>query len=248
MPAMASRVTHVNMPATRTNDELDMASTPIIEDPSQASRRAKVRIGIAVTLLVTAVGILASLNQHKASTGRTPAAAPPAQTSISSQEKEQPAEQESTQLSAISSPPPAEEPSTPAVPETPPPPTPGKLPAAPVIKPQPQLATPAEKTGGHTVIAKSENTGKPAPVVSSPTTASVPELTKNASPKEFEVQLGVFGDMENARQLQTKLAEHGIPSHTETRVQVGPFKTRAEADQAREKLKALGITAVIAPK
>jgi cell division protein FtsN len=31
-------------------------------------------------------------------------------------------------------------------------------------------------------------------------------------------------------------------------VQVGPFKTRAEADQAKEKLKALGISSVIAPK
>ena len=65
-------------------------------------------------------------------------------------------------------------------------------------------------------------------------------------PKAFEVQLGVFSDMENAKQLQAKLAEHGIPSHTETRVQVGPFKTRAEAEQARAKLKALGISAVIA--
>ncbi|OIQ86585.1 cell division protein FtsN [mine drainage metagenome] len=54
--------------------------------------------------------------------------------------------------------------------------------------------------------------------------------------------------MENAKQLQAKLAEHGIPSHTETRVQIGPFKTRAEADQAKEKLKTLGISGVIAPK
>lgn len=61
------------------------------------------------------------------------------------------------------------------------------------------------------------------------------------------VQVGVFTDMENARQLQAKLAEHGIPSHTETKLQVGPFNTKAEADAAQEKLKALGMGAVILP-
>lgn len=69
-----------------------------------------------------------------------------------------------------------------------------------------------------------------------------------AAPKAFEVQLGVFTDLDNVKQFQAKLAQHGIPSHTETRVQIGPFKTRTEADRAREKLKTLGIPAVIVGK
>ena len=53
--------------------------------------------------------------------------------------------------------------------------------------------------------------------------------------------------MDNARQLQAKLTEHGIPSHTETKLQLGPFNTKAEADAAQVKLKALGMGAVIVP-
>lgn len=232
-----------------------MASPPVIADPAQASRRAKIRIGVAITLLVTAVGILAVLNnQHKpAPQDIAGESLPPAQTSISSQETEKPAEPETPQISSVTSPP------APAMPEAeppPPPPTPGKLPVAPVIKAPPAVAAPAEKTGGHIVSEKPPTPGappKPTPEPVAPKTPAIPAVTasepaKTTAPKEFEVQLGVFSDMENAKQLQAKLAEHGIPSHTETRVQVGPFKNRAEADQAREKLKALGITAVIAPK
>ncbi len=72
--------------------------------------------------------------------------------------------------------------------------------------------------------------------------------TPIAKPVVYEVQLGVFTDMENAKQLQAKLTRQGIPSHTETKVQIGPFKNRAEADRAREKLGALGITAVVIGK
>lgn len=61
------------------------------------------------------------------------------------------------------------------------------------------------------------------------------------------MQVGVFTDMDNAKQLQAKLAEHGIPSHTETKLQIGPFTNKAEADAAREKLKSLGIGSVVIP-
>jgi len=41
----------------------------------------------------------------------------------------------------------------------------------------------------------------------------------------------------------------GIPSSIESRVEVGPFKTRAEAEAARVKMKALGIdTVLLLPK
>lgn len=224
-----------------------MASPPVIEDPAQASRRAKVRIGVAVTLMVTAIGILAFLNQHKTPTEPAPASAQsPVQESMSSQETEKPAEPETPQVSGLASPqisppePVAE--STPPLP--PPPPVTGKLPAAPGVKSQQVVPSQPEKTAAPYVNIKPGQ--EPAPARQAVTPAT--EHAKAIAPKDFEVQLGVFSDMENAKQLQAKLAEHGIPSHTETRVQVGPFKTRAEADQAREKLKALGISGVIAPR
>lgn len=234
-----------------------MASPPVIEDPAHASRRAKIRIGVAVTLLVTAVGILAVLNQHKTATGPGPITAPPpAQESISSQESEKPAEAETPQIAGMASPPPPVSPEPLAEPTQapPPPPVAGVLPASPTVKTAPAASLPAEKPAASLASTKSAPTQpapKPAQEPATPKPAAVtamPEPIKAAAPKEYVVQLGVFSDMENAKQLQAKLAEHGIPSHTETRVQVGPFKTRAEADLAREKLKALGISAVIAPR
>ena len=61
----------------------------------------------------------------------------------------------------------------------------------------------------------------------------------------FALQAGVFSDPRLAEELHAKLTLNGIPSTLEARVQVGPFKTRDEADAAREKMKALGIDAVL---
>ena len=55
----------------------------------------------------------------------------------------------------------------------------------------------------------------------------------------------MFTTVENAQSLQTKLKEQGIPAFLETRVVVGPFRDRAEADAAQRKLKELGVGGVI---
>ncbi|MFA7267718.1 MAG: SPOR domain-containing protein [Sterolibacterium sp.] len=57
----------------------------------------------------------------------------------------------------------------------------------------------------------------------------------------FLLQLGVFNNTANAEELRAKLELNGIPSQIEARVQVGPFKSRQEAEQARDKLKQLGM-------
>ena len=61
----------------------------------------------------------------------------------------------------------------------------------------------------------------------------------------YALQAGVFSDVRLAEEMHAKLTLNGIPSTFEARVQVGPFKTREEADAAREKMKALGIDAVM---
>jgi cell division septation protein DedD len=53
----------------------------------------------------------------------------------------------------------------------------------------------------------------------------------------------MFTTVENAQALQAKLREQGIPAFLETRVVVGPFRDRAEADAAQRKLKELGSAA-----
>lgn len=61
----------------------------------------------------------------------------------------------------------------------------------------------------------------------------------------YVLQLGVFGNPDNAKQLVERLNREGIRAFSETRVQVGPFSTRAEAEQTRAALQRLGLSAVI---
>ncbi len=78
----------------------------------------------------------------------------------------------------------------------------------------------------------------PTPAPARPASGAVASAVSN-----FLVQLGVFANQSNAEELRKKLTAAGIPSQLETRVQVGPFKTREEAMLAQEKIKALGLDA-----
>jgi DedD protein len=242
-----------------------MAPPPIIEERNQDGHRAKVRIGVAVALLVTAIGILTVLNQRRTEqvVEETQAEQPVEQVSLSSEDMEAPAVIPEDAIPSITPSQPEEATAT----EPPPPPVPGQLPdalaapsgkstAGPVLEEESSGASPAMPY----IASATKTLGKPGMSVAAvrspaPHQASVAQASGNPmptptapAPKAFEVQLGVFTDIDNAKQLQAKLAQHGIPSHTETRVQIGPFKSRVEADRAREKLKSLGITAVILGK
>lgn len=65
----------------------------------------------------------------------------------------------------------------------------------------------------------------------------------------FSLQAGVFASTQRAEELHAKLTLSGLPSTLETRVQVGPFRSRQEAEMAQEKLRELGVeTVLLAPK
>lgn len=65
----------------------------------------------------------------------------------------------------------------------------------------------------------------------------------------FVLQAGVFTSAQRAEELHAKLTLSGVPSQIETRVQVGPFRTRKEAAEAQARLHELGIdTILVAPK
>lgn len=218
-----------------------MASPPVLDDPNHSARRAKTRIAVAGVLLAIAIGGLTLLSQQQPAE-KTEAPATKKQESISSGEP-QPNETVPTQISSneLETPttPPPEAPATPVTP--PPPPQ--------VATPQPIRNTPPsiKATGSNSPIPSEPVTPSEKPIEK--TVVSPPAVAKQGTtpPKSFDVQVGVFTDMENAKQLQAKLAEHGIPSHTETKLQVGPFNTKAEADAARGKLKNLGIGSVVVP-
>ncbi len=63
----------------------------------------------------------------------------------------------------------------------------------------------------------------------------------------YAVQAGVFSEAAHAEELRARLTLNGIPSTLEARVQIGPFKTRAEAEAARQKLQAIGVEGIVLP-
>lgn len=76
----------------------------------------------------------------------------------------------------------------------------------------------------------------------------------NVKKGTFSVQLGVLLATANIKPLQAKVKANGLPSYTENldtpkgtmvRLRAGPFSTRAEAEQAHEKLKAAGLDGII---
>ena len=78
-----------------------------------------------------------------------------------------------------------------------------------------------------------------------------------AATDAFVVQLGAFSDPVKARQQQQSLISTGKKAYTETlktdkgeitRVRVGPFRTREEAESMREQLKKLGLDSVVTDK
>lgn len=75
----------------------------------------------------------------------------------------------------------------------------------------------------------------PPPVVEAPAPVAVRLVSG------YIVQSGLFSDLALAEEWQGRLAQEGIPSTVEARLQIGPFKNRAEAEAARRKLGKLGI-------
>lgn len=93
----------------------------------------------------------------------------------------------------------------------------------------------------------------PAPAHAAPALPSAsPKPAAKTTPvtgKAYVVQVGVFMSPANAQALQDQLVRAGIAAHTETRVQLGPFQDRREAETALAKVKKLGVNAVlIAPR
>ncbi|SDC02109.1 DedD protein [Variovorax sp. CF079] len=71
----------------------------------------------------------------------------------------------------------------------------------------------------------------------------------------FVVQVGAFADADKAREVRQKLEKAGLKTYTNvaktadgeqrTRVRVGPFGTRAEADKAASRVKGLSLSASV---
>ena len=107
---------------------------------------------------------------------------------------------------------------------------------------------------------KPEPVDPPEPVVNTPTPAvpddaeapSLPPIDKPIKPvpeRGFFVQVGVFSKAENAKSVQAKLAKNKLTAVTDriktsggerSRVRLGPFATRNEADHILSNVKRIG--------
>lgn len=116
-----------------------------------------------------------------------------------------------------------------------------------------QVAEPAPARRNESAPALSSTPATPsAPAAAHPEAVARPAPQAAATPgvrlfSGYALQAGVFSDTNRAEELHAKLTLNGIPSTIESRVQVGPFKTREEAEAARTKMKALGIEALLLP-
>jgi len=117
----------------------------------------------------------------------------------------------------------------------------------------PPAITPELPLAGSPPEAKPAEPPPPPVVVNEPDQPVSPAPLRKASPvvpdgTVYLVQAGVFASTANALSLQQKLAKAGIRAKVETRVQLGPYKERREAEQAMAKLKKLGVVnAVMVP-
>lgn len=98
----------------------------------------------------------------------------------------------------------------------------------------------------------------PAPVVdnkSIPASKPIPiQSTAKSSSPTYSVQIGVFSDAANVRQLEGKLKAQGLQPSTEKlqtaqgekiRLRVGPFTSRELAEEAMGKIKAASLSGMI---
>lgn len=123
---------------------------------------------------------------------------------------------------------------------------------APAAKPLPKVsdkntaeaapAKPAEKTAEKPLARAGEKAGD---------TADEKPVTGN---ERIVVQVGAFAEVERAREARLKLERAGLKTYTHVaetsqgkriRVRMGPFATRAEADKAAARAKALGLPAAL---
>lgn len=100
------------------------------------------------------------------------------------------------------------------------------------------------------------------PVVSAPPALTSSVASESAPPRaveplltqDYAINVGLFAEAANARKARARLIEAGLPAYTQvvdtakgprTRVRVGPFAGREQADEAALRIRALGLEAQV---
>lgn len=147
---------------------------------------------------------------------------------------------------------------------------------AAVEAPQPDPVTsavapaPEPKTEAPQVVAKPAQSPAPQPEVNAPRTAEKvddsaralallegrPDPAADKKAEKFVIQVAALATRENVDDLQARLKDAGIKSYTEqiataagprTRIRVGPFSSRDEAEKVRAKIVKIGLPGTVVP-
>ena len=121
---------------------------------------------------------------------------------------------------------------------------PSEPPQAP-LDPQPVAMPQLHSEGMIRTLSEHDPTHVDADVVPPVIAPEAVPISKPKLPNGPYLQVGVFTHPANAAELKAKLEAQGIPVFIATRVQVGPFKDKKEAEAMREKLKAMGMTSIL---
>ncbi len=241
-----------------------MPEQPSLDDQNEIKKRAIRRVIVASVLVAAAIAALTVLTRYKS---EAPVARTTTQgTALPPAAQPEPAVPVQEEMAAPPTTPPEQE----AQPTAPPPPPPEVVNVPATAEPAPKTAKPASvRPGAEAEVSARPAPAKPAatqpqaaaravqetqpvqpakPIAEKPAEkAPPPAKAAEPAPKAYTVQLGVFSNPTNALQLQEKLAQNGIKSYTETKLNVGPFQSKAEADQALAKIRAMGVSAVVVP-
>ena len=136
-------------------------------------------------------------------------------------------------------------------------PTPAPAPAAAAAKPAvkhdaKQPAAPAPSPAPEPKPARADDSARARALLEGRSTDA--PAAAGAEDARFIVQLGAFAGAEKASEARTKVEREGLKTYTQvvdtkdgkrTRVRVGPFTNRAEADKAAARIKSLDLSASV---
>ena len=127
--------------------------------------------------------------------------------------------------------------------------------APPVVAPASQAvaktAAPLESKADAAELKRAQDSARAQALLEGKTVEAAPAASVEG---RFVVQVGAFADSAVAHETRLRVERAGLKTYTQiaqtkdgprTRVRIGPFATRAQADQAAEKLKALELPAQI---
>jgi DedD protein len=209
------------------------------EQSSQALRRGlMVRLGVAIAVLLAIAALALAVLVPARST--TEAAKPPVAASLAPAAIPDPAPSSSLEPGSPPKPEPAA--AEPAAAEDS---------ASSAAALQPESTAAGAKSESPAAAVAGGIAAEPAPAQAAEAKAGATKSASNARAsgskpaRGLHLQAGVFLQPDNAQALKATLEAQGVPVYIESRVHIGPFRDRNEAERMREKLKELGHSTVL---